>query len=1178
MVRRIFSLLLAICLLIGLVPPVAQGETAETPDGMVSSQALIDKMKAREGFSATPYWDYSHYSIGYGTTCPSSKVDYYKKNPMSKEEAEAEFKKHLAEFEADVNDFATKHSLTLKQHQFDALVSFSYNCGSSWMSSTSGYFNTAVRQGDTGAALLYGMALYSTAGGQYILIGRRLWEANMYINGDYGEGEKGSYPDNYRWVFLDGNGGTVRYKICAFDTKHKAQLPEAFDDIPIGTGKDGKTFVYDFAGWYTAQGKKVTKLDSNLSAGQELYARWTDPEGNFREDETLPAFPIKATANAGANLRKGPGTNYGKNGKLEVGQAVKVLEEAYGTEVSGNTTWCRIGTDKWVTKAYLDYNYPGQEDGTPEFPKTGKVVNVTASVNVRKGPGTGYEQNGKLAKDAKVTVTEEKTGTSHTIAGVTTDIWCKVGEDQWVCKGYISYIGADDKPVDNGGTKLKSLKLVKAPTQQDFIQPIVEPDWEGSVLLATYQNGYQQAFTATRSMVSDFDGSQLGEQTVTVSYAGKSVSFAVNVGEIKAVSKLSGVLTENNSVTLSWKKAANATHYYVYYRKAGAKSYKRAGTTTATSYTVPNLEINAEYQFCVYSYNIFEGYRRKGPASKVISLFMNDKMTAPVSLKATWSNETTTTLSWKAAKGATHYDVMYKAQNAGDYTLAGRTDKLTFTVTGLKVNTQYDYKVISYLYENKTWEEGPQTQPVSLFQHPAIGAPANLTVKQTAHQTAKLSWTKGQNVSLYQVQYKLSGDKAYTTALTTDKPSCTLTLPNSNGTYQFRVVSYYKYGANTVEGPQATAKLKVVPKPDAPQGMKAVQTNNGEVALSWNASASATHYNVYYRLAGASAYTKAGSTKETSYTIAGLVPNGTYTFRVISYYKDATGSYKGLNTQVSQKLTIQVAAPTGLKVTLVGHDDVKLTWKAAKGANRYYVHYRKAGAKSYTRATITSDTSYTIQNLADNTAYEFRVYSYYDGHKGKPSGAAPLSTTRNLSAPKKVTVQLYGYDDAKITWSKVKYATAYRVYYKRSGQASYKYIGQYTGTSAKKANLYDGYQYTFKVVPVISVNGGYYKDDSSKSASVTTLKKVPRPKVTKYSSSKVKVSWTDISGESGYQIGVYSDKACTKKVTITTATGKNKTLSVKRGKTYYYKVRAYKTVGSKKYYAPWSSIASFTLQ
>ena len=1095
MTKRLLCLVLTALLVLSMVPATAVAAEEET--AMVASQALVDKMKAREGFSATPYWDYSHYSIGYGTTCPEDKVDYYKKNPMSKEEAEVEFKKHLGSFEKTVNNFAKKYNLTLKQNQFDALVSFSYNCGSAWTTSTSGYFNTAVREGRTAEELLYGIALYSTAGGEYILIGRRLWEANIYINGDYGTGEKGSYPDSYRWVFLDGNGGKVRYKICAFDTKYKASLPVAFEDIPIGTDKDGNKFAYTFAGWYTTAGKKVTKLDSSLVRGQELYARWTDPEGNVRPNETVPKFPQAAVANTGCNIRKGPGTDYGKNGALTKGQQVEVSEEDFGTSVNGNTVWCKIGTNKWVTKAYLDYQYTAQPA---------------------------------------------------------------------------------QKPADDGGTAITSLKLVKKPTQLNFVQPIIEPDWEGSVLLATYKNGYQKALTATRSMVSSFDGSKTGEQTVKATYDGKSVSFKVTVSALKAVSKLKSVLTENDGVKLSWDKATGATHYYVYYRKAGASSFTKAGTTTNLTYTVEKLERNAEYDFRVVSYFLGEGEPVKGPNSETLTLFINDKMTAPTSLTAD-REDTTVNLTWKAAKGATHYDVLYKAEGADKYTSAGKTEALKFTVSNLKMNTEYEFVVVSYLQDGETWEEGPQTQPVTVFLHPTIGKVSSLAAKQSAHDTATLTWKAGENASFYQVQYKKSTDKSYTTMGETDKLTYTAKLPRVNVTYQYRVVSFYEYGDHTVEGPVAEVKLATAPITAAPKSLSVTQSGSGQAKLTWKAATGATHYYVYYRKAGATSYTKADTTTGLTYTIKDLDPNGKYEFRVLSYYHDDTGKYKGPGADASLTLKLTIATPTGLTAALADHDDVKLTWKAAAGASHYDVYYRKVGTSTFKKSKTVTVTTHTVTDLTDNAKYEFRVISYFKNKagsfKGGTSKTLTYSTTHELSAPSKVTVKLYGHDDVQISWSKVKNATAYQVYYKKSTDSTYTYLCRATATTVKKANLADGVTYTFRVMPCTTVNGGYYRDDSGKNATITTLKTVAGVKVSKYSSSKVKVSWTDISGESGYQVAVYSDKGCKKLVTTATTTGKYKTISVKKDMTYYYKVRAYKTVDSKKLYAPWSAVMTY---
>jgi hypothetical protein len=72
---------------------------------------------------------------------------------------------------------------------------------------------------------------------------------------------------------------------------------------------------------------------------------------------------------------------------------------------------------------------------------------------------------------------------------------------------------------------------------------------------------------------------------------------------------------------------------------------------------------------------------------------------------------------------------------------------------------------------------------------------------------------------------------------------------------------------------------------------------------------------------------------------------------------------------------------------------------------------------------------------------------------------------------------------------------------------------------------------------------------------------------------KVKVSWTNIGGETGYQISQSTSKTGTKVVaTYKTTSGKYKTVSATKGKTFYYKVRAYTTVGSKKLYSGYSDV------
>ena len=95
--------------------------------------------------------------------------------------------------------------------------------------------------------------------------------------------------------------------------------------------------------------------------------------------------------------------------------------------------------------------------------------------------------------------------------------------------------------------------------------------------------------------------------------------------------------------------------------------------------------------------------------------------------------------------------------------------------------------------------------------------------------------------------------------------------------------------------------------------------------------------------------------------------------------------------------------------------------------------------------------------------------------------------------------------------------------------------------------------------------------------SIYTLKKLSAPVITGTVPGIVMVEWENIEGESGYQISKSTSKSKTNIVsTYATTTEDSKEISAKKDKTYYYKVRAYKKVGSKKVYGPWSDVITYT--
>lgn len=118
---------------------------------MKTSQAGIDLIHSFESLRLKAYPDPGSkdgkpVTMGWGSTGPDIKLGM----TWTKEQADERFAKDLARFEIGVSKAV---SVELKQHQFDALVSFAYNVGlANFLSSTllkmlnGGYYSNAAIQ------------------------------------------------------------------------------------------------------------------------------------------------------------------------------------------------------------------------------------------------------------------------------------------------------------------------------------------------------------------------------------------------------------------------------------------------------------------------------------------------------------------------------------------------------------------------------------------------------------------------------------------------------------------------------------------------------------------------------------------------------------------------------------------------------------------------------------------------------------------------------------------------------------------------------------------------------------------------------------------------------------------------------------------------------------------------
>lgn len=141
----------------------------------------IDFIANYEDYYAEPYrgLDYQNRTIGYGHVIKDGENLTY----LTKAEAKELLVNDLASYVAEVNSLVS--GLDLKQHEFDALVSFGYNCGTGGLAESS--LLRDIKSGCNADTIRQDFMKWCMCNGERALglYRRRNDEANMYTKGIY---------------------------------------------------------------------------------------------------------------------------------------------------------------------------------------------------------------------------------------------------------------------------------------------------------------------------------------------------------------------------------------------------------------------------------------------------------------------------------------------------------------------------------------------------------------------------------------------------------------------------------------------------------------------------------------------------------------------------------------------------------------------------------------------------------------------------------------------------------------------------------------------------------------------------------------------------------------------------------------------------------------------------------
>ena len=496
-------------------------------------------------------------------------------------------------------------------------------------------------------------------------------------------------------------------------------------------------------------------------------------------------------------------------------------------------------------------------------------------------------------------------------------------------------------------------------------------------------------------------------------------------------------------------------------------------------------------------------------------------------------------ISWNAVNGADKYWV-YRSVDGETFDYYARTDKPSFTDGSTSIGTTYYYAVKAVAVLGGRDVSSGRSTAQSIQCRPA--APSVSIYR--ASGKPQLKWNAVSGAAKYWV-YRSTDGVNFKYYDSTAKTSYTNTGALLGTKYHYRVKAVAVVnGKNVASADSGTKSLFTTP---AAPGVSIYRVN-GKPQLKWSAVTGAEKYWIYRSTDGVN-FKYYDSTTGTSYTNC-IAASGTEYYYKVKAAAVVNGKNIASDFSNTKSLFTTPAAPSVSITTSKGKP--KLTWKAVKGADKYYI-YRSTDGKNFKYYNETDEAGYTnySTNIGTTYYYKVRAVKTIDGNDHKSDFSAVRSIQCRPAAVNLSISRSYG--KPKLTWDAVADADKYWIYRSTDGK-NFKYYDTTTKTSYINSGAAFNTIYCYKVKAVKVVNGRNVVSGSGSAKSVITALAKPSVSITT-SDGKPYISWDAVDGATGYYVFRSTDGKNYSVLGYTTRTNYTNTAS-NAGTTYYYKVKA----------------------
>ena len=343
----------------------------------------------------------------------------------------------------------------------------------------------------------------------------------------------------------------------------------------------------------TSEGKQTITVTYNVE--------YVLSDGNKISDTIIKTFKVDVVNNISKiDITAPTKTKYNHGDSLDLtGGIIKITYENGAEETRTMTTTMITETDgstvnmsptnydntNKVSKTLKIEYTEGGKTGTVNYPI--EIINSLKSISLNGTPKTSYNVNESLETGLSITVNRED-GNTETIS-VTPDMISGFDTTTEGSKtATISY-------TENGVTKTTNLnytvadsvtgitlKTKPSKTEYKYQEPL---DITGGKITVSKGSGTQDIEIA-EGMVSGYDKTTLGKQTLTITYGGQTVTYEVTVKDyVTGITVTPSVVTGKYNDELSKLINDNNITYAVTYAKAGAKTPVVLAESMVTGYS-----------------------------------------------------------------------------------------------------------------------------------------------------------------------------------------------------------------------------------------------------------------------------------------------------------------------------------------------------------------------------------------------------------------------------------------------------------------------------------------------------------------------------------------------------------------------------------------------------------------